>query len=346
MADSTLSRRSYLRLGGAGIAAGLAGCTGTIAGGGGGPDELRLAYMPIYPDMQYFVMDQEGYLDELDVEVAATQFPDGPSIVQALGSGKFDVAMFGMVPSMVVIDKGLPYRVVAANIRDAMSIMSTTAFADRWATDGPDAFSTFEADHGRKFRFGTFPPGSVPDIVLRYWMREELGLPVEETVEVVPMGAGKVRQAMLAGEIDGTSIMEPIQTIATGTGEYTRLFNAAEFFPGGQPAAVVLMNDTFRTENPDVGRAFVEQHVRATEFALNDRDAAAAHASTVIGEEVLPLETAKQAMRSPTANFISDPHEIEGGTEIFARFAAELEKTGQELSLDQVFDFSLYDDVA
>lgn len=86
--------------------------------------------MPIYPDMQYFVMDQEGYLDELDVEVTATQFPDGPSIVQALGSGTFDVAMFGMVPSMVVIDEGLPFRVVAANIRDGMSIMTITAFAD------------------------------------------------------------------------------------------------------------------------------------------------------------------------------------------------------------------------
>jgi len=328
------------------MAAGLAGCTGGIAGGGGGPDELRLAYMPIYPDMQYFVMDQEGYLDGLDVEVTATEFPDGPSIVQALGSGTFDVAMFGMVPSMVVIDKGLPYRVVAANIRDAMSVVTTTAFADRWAADGPDAFGTFEADHGRPFTFGTFPPGSVPDIVLRYWMREELGLAVEETVEVVPMGSGKVRQALLAGEIDGTSIMEPIQTIAAATGDYTRLINAAEFFPGGQPAAVVLMNERFRTENPEVGRAFVERHVRATEFALANRDAAARHASTVIGEEVLPVETAERAMRSPTAKFVSDPHAIEGGTEIFARFAAELGKTEEELPLDRVFDFSLYDDVA
>jgi NitT/TauT family transport system substrate-binding protein len=215
-----------------------------------------------------------------------------------------------------------------------------------WNEHGTDAFSVFEEEKGRKFKFGTFPPGSVPDIVLRYWLREELGLSVEETVEVVPMGSGKVRQALLAGEIDGTSIMEPIQTIATEQADYVRLFNAADFFPGGQPAAVVLMNDTFRTENPDVGRAFVEQHVRATDFALDNRDAAAKHASTVIGEEVLPVETAKRAMRSPTAKFISDPHEIEGGTEIFAEFGHELGKTEAELTLDQIFDVSLYDDVA
>ncbi|MFB6171879.1 MAG: ABC transporter substrate-binding protein [Haloarculaceae archaeon] len=338
------TRRGYLRgVGGAAVAAGLAGCVG---GGSSAPDELRLAYMPIYPDMQYFVMDREGYADEVGVPVNATEFSDGPSIVQAFGSGKFDVAMFGMVPSMVVVDKGLPAKVVAANIKDAMSIMTTGSFQDLWAEHGKDAFSVFEEREGRKFTFGTFPPGSVPDIVLRYWIREELGLSVEGTVDVVPMGSGKVRQALLAGEIDGTSIMEPIQTIATDRADYVRLVNAAEFFPGGQPAAVVLMNDTFRTANPDLGRAFVEQHVRATEFAQDDPDAAAAHASDVIGPEVLPVDTARAAMRSPTTNFVSNPHAIEGGTKIFAEFAAELGKTDQQLTLDQVFDFSLYEAVS
>jgi NitT/TauT family transport system substrate-binding protein len=338
-----LSRRDYLA--GAGVVgtAGLAGCTGIVGSGASSPDTLRLAYMPIYPDMQYFVMEEEGYFDDLGVDVEAQQFPDGPSIVQAYASGKFDVAMFGIVPSMVVVDKGLSAKVVAADIKDAMSIMTTTEFQTLWQDHGTEAFAKFEEQQGRKFRFGTFPPGSVPDIVLRYWMTEELGLDVEKTVEVVPMGASKVQQALLAGEIDGTSIMEPIQTIATGTDEYVRLQNAAEFFPGGQPAAVVLMNDTFRTGNSDVGQAFVEQHVRATEFIEQNPEKAAQHAVSVIGEQNLDLETAKQAMRSPTANFVSDPHDIEGGTKIFADFAHQLGKTSEALTVDDVFDYSLYD---
>ncbi|MEF8776112.1 MAG: ABC transporter substrate-binding protein [Haloarculaceae archaeon] len=339
------SRRQVLGAVGTTGAFGLAGCA-AVTGGTNDADPIRLAYMPIYPDMQYFVMDQEGYLDELDAPVEAEQFPDGPSIVQALAGGGFDVALFGMVPSMVAIDKGLPYRVTAANIVDAMSVMTTDAFAELWADHGAAAFAQFEADRGRKFRFGTFPPGSVPDIVLRYWLREELGLVVEDAVDVVPMGAGKVRQAMLAGEIDGTSIMEPIQTLAIekDTG-HDRLVNAADFFPGGQPAAVVLMNDRLRTENSDLGRAFLERHVRATEFANENPDQAAAHATTVVGEEVLPLPIAKKAMRSPTANFISDPHEIEGGTEIFASFASDLGKTDRTLALEEVFDVSLFEAV-
>lgn len=338
-----VSRRTYLGGVGAATLAGLAGC---IGGTGGGPEELRVAYMPIYPDLQYFVMQEEGFLDELPVDVSAEVFPDGPSIVQAYGSGEFDVAMFGIVPSMVVIDKGIPAKVVAANIRDAMSIMTTGSFADRFEAEGADAFASFEADHGRKFKFGTFPPGSVPDIVLRYWMTEHLGVPVEENVDVVPMGADQVRQAMLAGEIDGTSIMEPIQTIAVDRSNYVRLQNAAEFFPGGQPAAVVLMNDRFRSEFPEAGRAFLEQHVRATEFIVENPDRAAGHASTVIGESVLPPETAKEAIRSPTANFVSDPAEIEGGTEIFSEFAHQLDKLEKRLSLDEIFDTALYEDVS
>lgn len=340
------SRRSYLGGLGATALAGLAGCLGGVVGGSGGPDEMRIAYMPIYPDLQYFVMQEEGYLDEIPVDVSAEVFPDGPSIVQAYGSGQFDVALFGIVPSMVIIDKGIAAKVVAANIKDAMSVVTTGAFADRFAEEGADAFGSFEAEHGRKLRFGTFPPGSVPDIVLRYWMTEHLGVPVEGNVDVVPMGADQVRQALLAGEIDGTSIMEPIQTIAVARGDYVRHQNAAEFFPGGQPAAVVLMNDRFRNEHGDVGRAFLEQHLRATQFILDDPETAAEHASAVIGRNVLPPETAKEAIRSPTANFVSDPRAIEGGTEIFSAFAHELGKLERELALSEIFDFGLYEDVS
>ena len=74
-----VSRRAFLE-GTAGTAAigltGLAGCLGDDE-----PEELTVAYMPIYPDMQYFVIKEEGYLDELSVPVDAREFTDGPSIV-------------------------------------------------------------------------------------------------------------------------------------------------------------------------------------------------------------------------------------------------------------------------
>ncbi|MFB6173947.1 MAG: ABC transporter substrate-binding protein [Halobacteriales archaeon] len=339
------TRRGYLRTIGGAATAGLAGCVGSGTGSGG-LDEIRLAYMPIYPDMQYFVMSEEGYLDELPVDVTADQFSDGPSIVQASAKGTFDVMMFGVVPAMIVMDKGIPSKITAANIKNAMKILASDEFASMWEQYGKEAFSEFEAEKGRKFKFGTFPPGSVPDILLRYWIESELGLDPETAVEIVGMaGAGPVRQGLLAGQIDGASIMEPVPTIVASKGApYRSIAWAGDFMPG-QPAAVTLMHDRLRKENREIAKDFVEQHIRATQFTEESPDAAATHASEIIGSS-LPVDIARKAMRSKASQFISNPHEIESGARIFSRYASRLGKTEKRLSISDMFDYGVYDEVS
>ncbi|MFA1611357.1 ABC transporter substrate-binding protein [Halobellus rubicundus] len=353
MTDGTaISRRRLLKSTAGVSAAGLAGIAGCTGGGsgsggsGGGLDEIRVAYMPIYPDMQYFVMDQEGYFDELSATVEGEVFSDGPSIVQASATGDFDVMMFGIVPAMIVMDKGIPSKITAANIQNAMQILAHDDFAAIWeeADSGADAFARFEEERGRKFKFGTFPPGSVPDILLRYWLAEIVGVDPENDVNITALGgAGPVRQALLAGEIDGTSIMEPVPTIAEmNDAPYQSIAWAGDFMPG-QPAAVTLMHDRLREDNPEQAAAFVEQHQRATTFATENPDQAAQHASTVIGESSLPVETARRAMDSPASDFITDPHKIADGAQVFSEYAAQLGKTSEALSNDAMFDFGVYD---
>ena len=67
-----ISRRRVLQTSGAVTTASIgafAGCSGTRGGTTGasnsGIEEIRVAYMPIYPDMQYFVMKEEGYFDAM-----------------------------------------------------------------------------------------------------------------------------------------------------------------------------------------------------------------------------------------------------------------------------------------
>lgn len=341
---SPLSRRRYLQgLGGA-ATAGLAGCTG-VFGGGGGPDSLTLAYMPIYPDMQHFVLQEEGYYDELDAEIDARQFSDGPSIIQAYASGELDVALFGIVPAMIVIDKGIAAKVIAANIEEPMAIMTRNEFRSYWA-DAPDARTAFEDwadDHG-SFTFVTFPPGSVPDILLRYWLVDTHGIDPDsfDAVEIKgPGGANAVFSALASGSADGTSIMEWVPTKVTQNElPFGVLATASDIMPG-QPAAVTLMNDDVR--DTDLATQFVRQHQRATEFINANPSKSAEDAVAVIGQNSLDTETARQALDSPLANFITDPRRIEAGTEIFADFAHSFEKTSEELAIDQIFDFEVYD---
>ena len=341
--ETRLSRRAALRGVGSAAAVGVSGLAGCNALGGGG-DELTVAYMPIYPDMQYFVMEEEGYFDEIDADVAAREFSDGPSIVQAYASGEIDVGLFGIVPAMIVIDRGIEAKVVAANIEEPMMLLAHDDFMPLWEEHGADAFAEFEEREGRKFSFGTFPEGSVPDILLRYWLIDEQGLQPGEDVEVVGMGgANAVRQGLTTGEIDGTSIMEPVPTLTEEAGDpYQQLALAGDFMPG-QPAAVALMDDSLRER--EAGEQFVEQHVRATEFVTENPETAAEHASAVIGEQTLSPETARAAMESPLSNFVSDPREIENGAEVFTEYAAELGKTDDRLTLDDVFDYDIYDSV-
>jgi len=296
--------------------------------------------MPIYPDLQWYVMEGEGYFSEIDAEVSGQEFGNGPAIVQALGGGDIDVAMFGIVPAMIAIDRGVPAQVTAANIREPMGIMAEESFHETFESQGADAFAAWEEETGEPFTFGTFPQGSVPDVLLRYWLRDVGVDPAaNDSVEIIEIdGASAVWQAIANDEIDGTSIMEPVPTIAQAEdSSVTILRTAAEVLPG-QPAAVTLMSDAVR-DSP-LAAQFLEQHVRATDFIDENPDATAQHVEEGVG---MPVDRARNALDSPLSNFITDPNEITDATQVFSEFAAGNDQIEAQLSTDQIFDLEVYD---
>jgi NitT/TauT family transport system substrate-binding protein len=336
MSGHPLSRRAYLAGVGGAASAGLAGCLGL--GGGGGSDELTVAHMPIFPDLQYYVMEQEGYFDEVDATIDGREFTDGPSIIQAYG-GEIDIAMFGIVPAMIVIDRGLPAKVTAANIKEPMGIMVHDDLQAMWDDHGADAFGVWEERKGRKFRFGTFPQGSVPDVLLRYWLSEKVGVDPESAVEITEIsGANAVFQAIVNDEIDGTSIMEPVPTRVSNTDTPVGMFRTAADVMPGQPAAVTLMSDEVR--DSELATQFLEQHVRATEFIESNPEATADIVESGIG---MDSDLAEEALGGPLSNFVTDPNEIADATSIFAEFAHENDQIDEQLSNDRIFDYGVYE---
>ena len=333
--NAVASRRTFLAGAGSAAAVGLAGCLG---GDDAGLDELTVAYMPIYPDLQWYVMEGEGYFAEIDAEIRGQEFTDGPAIVQAFGGGDIDIAMFGIVPAMIVIDREIPAQVTAANIREPMGIMADESFHADFEEHGAEAFAMWEDAHGEPFRFGTFPQGSVPDVLLRFWL-QEIGADPGEDVEIIEInGASAVWQAIANDEIDGTSIMEPVPTIAAEEGSsVTMLRTAADILPG-QPAAVTLMSDEVR-DSP-LAVEFIEQHARATDFIDENPDATAAHVESGIG---MPEDRARKALDSPLSNFITDPNEITDATQVFSAFAADNGQISEQLTNDAIFDLDVYD---
>jgi len=134
--------------------------------------------------------------------------------------------------------------------------------------------------------------------------------------------------------------MEPVPSRVAEEGlSYETFRTSAEIMPG-QPAAVTLMTDSVR-ESP-VATEFLDQHVRATTFIDENPSATAEIVESGIG---MPAEQAQQALAGPLANFVTDPREVEAGTEIFAEFAADNDQTDEQLTLDQIFDYSVYDNL-
>lgn len=151
-------------------------------------------------------------------------------------------------------------------------------------------------------------------------------------------GADAVWGAIANGEIDGTSIIEPVPTIAQAEASSVQILELARDVMPGQPAAVTLMSDEVR-DSP-IGEQLLSQHVRATEFIDANPDAAAGHASTGIG---MPEDRARRALESPLSNFVTDPRTIEPGVEVFAELTHRNGQTDDRLAIEEIFDYEVYD---
>ncbi|WP_135853974.1 ABC transporter substrate-binding protein [Halorussus salinus] len=341
------SRRRFLRNGAAVPTVGLAataGCVGSLTGSGDGSlDGLTVAYVPIYPNVQHYVMQAEGFYDDVPAEVTAKRFSSGPGVVKAFASDEVDVALFGITPAMVLADKGKQAGVLAANSREGFKVMGTAEFADLYEKHGERAFSTFEEQKGRKVRFGAPPDGSVPDVVLRYWLEEALGLgKLESVVSKSKVPPAKAPQTMQAGDIDATVIQEPFATVVGNDDGFRELAWSGEILDG-HPVTVLFAQKRV-LDATETAQALVSAHVDATEFVRDNPEKAAEDASAVIGSGVSD-DLAIAAMESKASSYLSDPHAITSQTEQMAEYVAAVGNTDEVVSNEKLFHFEAYDAV-
>ena len=337
-----LTRRRLLRNGVASAAAtvGLAGCLGQ---GGGTPDSVTVAYVPIYPNMQHYVMEQEDYYEEVRADVSIERFSSGPSVVKAFASGSVDVALFGITPAMVLVDKGTQAGVLAANSQNGFKIMGTNEVAELYEQDGASVFDRFEAENGRKLRFGAPPDGSVPDVVLRYWIQENLGVgETESVINKSKIPPAKAVQTIQSGDIDATIIQEPFATIIGQDDGFGELAWSGDIL-SNHPVTVLFANQQV-IDASDVAESLVEQHVVATEFATSSPDEAASHAASVIGSGV-DESLASAAIESRASDFLSDPHAVTEQAATMSEFVARVGNIEEPTATEDLFAFDPYDAV-
>lgn len=175
---------------------------------------LRVATIPILAMAQLFVIAAEGWAKQAGLDLATTSFSSGPAMVQALASGRFDVAYIGIGPALVARAHGVDLKVVAANGIDQTALLGRGAFAADWAKAASPAaaFAAFHQATGRPVRIATLPKGAVPDTVLHYWL-DRIAHVAPGDVAVLGFGENRVQQALLSGSVDAASTLEPALTL-------------------------------------------------------------------------------------------------------------------------------------
>jgi NitT/TauT family transport system substrate-binding protein len=286
-------------------------------------------------------MEREGYYEDVPVDVTIERFSSGPSVVKAFASGDVDVALFGITPAMVLVDKDVSAGVIAANSRNGFKIMGTNELADRYEQARAATFDRFEEEHDRKVRFGAPPDGSVPDIVLRYWIRADLDIgDVESAIVTSKVPPAKAVQTIQSGDIDATIIQEPFATIIGRDGGFRDLAWSGNILEN-HPVTVLFANQEV-LDDSDVAGSLVEQHVAATEFIADSPDVAAAHAASVISSGVSE-DLAETAMDSQASDFLSDPHAITDQAATMGEFVANVGNIEEPVATENLFAFEPYD---
>jgi len=304
--------------------------------------ELEIGYMPILPIAQLFVTLEEGWMDEAGIDPDLVRFQNGPAMVQALLAGQLDVAYFGIGPAMVARARGADIKVVASNIVEQISVVALGELAPYFEGDHATAFERFAADKGRKPVITTFPTGSVPETVLQYWLRKQLGVDPDQ-IQIVFQGSAQVQQALLTGAVDGAAILEPIvSNVIARRDDAAVVASGSELFPD-QPGAVLAVRSETIAEHPGAVRALVAAHKRATDLLVENRERATPSVAEYVGGGRLDPAIIRSAIERSAEGFVADPNAIVEGTRVMHDFQADLGTLKQPVDLDALFDLSIYD---
>jgi NitT/TauT family transport system substrate-binding protein len=306
---------------------------------------LEMAYMPIVPCSQLFVMEGMGWTKKAGLNLKLTKFSSGPAIVQAIASGKMDAMCFGIGPAMVTRGKGVKLKVVAAGITEQIAVIAQgdlVKYFDKYGSK--EALRRFAQDKGRKVKIASFPKGSVPDTVTRHWLIKSLGMDLKE-VQLIGMGASKVQQALLSRSVDAAGILEPILTIVEEKLKGAKVVVRADEMMKGQPGSTIAVRERVLAKHRAAIVKFVELHIKATKLLKEHPEKAAKHVKNFIAKGLLKESTVLKALKSPSSNFAADPNGILKQTEYMAKFQKS-HKIKTKVSTDGLFDLSIYKDAS
>jgi NitT/TauT family transport system substrate-binding protein len=291
---------------------------------------MRVGYVPVIGAAALYVLDRAGWAREAGLDIRLAKFDSGPAAIQAISSGSLDMLAIGIAPVAVARSRGLDVHVVSAAGTGGSAFLAAPALADAFAKSATQsgnapaaALAAFRQANGRPAKIGTLPPGAVPTVALNYWFFKTHKV-ARADVEIIAIGIEALQGAILAGAVDGGTVLEPSATIVRGRDPRLKVIaTARDMFPD-IPGVVVAATGAFETAHADAVETMVALVMRATDLIQRDPKAAAPYVAEVLGGGLVTPDVMAAALASPAVAYVTDPRAIVGPVEKLLEYQVEI----------------------
>jgi NitT/TauT family transport system substrate-binding protein len=239
-------------------------------------------------------------------------------------AGALDIAYVGTAPPITAISQGLDAKIVAAvNINGSDLVLRPNV-----TYSGPKSLEGLS--------IGTFPPGSIQDIVMKKWLGDN-GVDISK-VQIHGMGPGDAVTAIEAGKIDGVFLPHPSPAQISQDGKGRSVVQSGEMWPNHACCSLLISGKLLR-EQPALVEQIIKTHIKATEYVNAHPDESAEIYAKKTGQN---LAMVKESIKSWDGKWVSDPTIQISSTVEYAKIDQQLGYINKTLSKDDLFDTDIY----
>jgi len=296
---------------------------------------IRIGYQPSTHHLAHMTAIEKGWwerdLARFGIEkVTDMEFPSGPPEMTAMMAEDIDVAYVGVAPSISAIDKGLDAKIVAAVQINGSALVLLPELAANYTL----------AKDIKGLKIATFPPGSVQDIILKKWLKDN-GLDPVKDVDIIPMGLQEAISAIEARTVDGVFLPSPSPAIIEMEGAGRIVVLSGEMLPN-HACCCLLVSGELQRGHPEIVEQIIRTHINATEYNKAHPDEAAEIFAWKTGCDV---EMVRESFKRSDMKWIHNPHLEIPSTLEYARVHYEMGYTDKLLTEEDLFDKSFYDKI-
>jgi ABC-type nitrate/sulfonate/bicarbonate transport system substrate-binding protein len=254
-----LSRRAALKTASALLAVSVSAKSLGLSASAQVPDKIVLGTIPIIPVIGSYVGEVDFFKQE-GLTVELTRFNNFAPIMQAMTAGNLLVGEFGVAGSIIGLTRGLPL------IAPFLTFFSTPSHPlERIMVMENSPIKVLDDLKGRKLAF--LGPGTVPDMFLgalpkRTKIRKE-------DIDLVPMPAPNMPDALARGLIDAIFAIPPADTVAEQKYKARTVANATDLVPYAGLGTVALRRD-FAEANPEAAKKLLRACIRFARWIDDD----------------------------------------------------------------------------